>query len=745
MNGNRQPGGLVKMNRALASILCAFALFAAGPTSAAAPRADEPWSDYRIIMWQPHSTSGYRTLAKLGIDAAMVSWRGVGTANLPRALRPLDATGLDWYFENVATDFYASYHRFTQGKPVNWRFIEAKKRYRENPDDPTVFYREPGLSDPAWLARIRARMAEAVNASPRLALFYNLGDESGIADNGSYWDFDMAPDSLAAMRVWLKDQYATLDALNREWNTGFTDWDAVVPMTTNQAFARPGDNFAPWADFKAWMDVAFARAIRIGADAVHKANPHARAAIEGGQIPGWGGYDYAKLTGTVDVMEIYDYAQNVDVVRSLAPETVLLATSGGSGPAENHRRWGLLLRGGRGLILWDPNYQFIGEDGTGGPRAAASAEIFRKLKGGIGALVIGSERQTYPVAMLYSPASFRTQWMLDVRPTGAAWSERNTDSEYEDNNVRAARRGYWNAFVRLGIEPRFVTDEQIADGILERRGDKVLMLPHAIALSDKAADAVRRFAEAGGRVVADVVPGAFDAHSKRRDRPALADLFAASATGTATLLPVKGRDEADLAATLSPVLAKAGIAPAVTVEGGDGKRPADVETYSFRNGAATVVALWRKVPKDAETLPAEHMTLAFPAGSYVTDLMAGSPPRRADRVAVALGSEAPALFAVSPRLLPELEVEVPATLARGATGTIHVSRASTIAALRPIHVEMTDPAGEPVPPLSGNLRLTGPTAAQDFTMHPDAPAGTWRMRVTDLVAGTVRDFSLAVE
>ena len=35
----------------------------------------------------------------------------------------------------------------------------------------------------------------------------------------------------------------------------------VVPMTTGEAMTRSDENFSAWADFKEWMDVAFAGAL----------------------------------------------------------------------------------------------------------------------------------------------------------------------------------------------------------------------------------------------------------------------------------------------------------------------------------------------------------------------------------------------------------------------------------------------------------------------------------------------------
>src|SRR5207244_3595394 len=94
---------------------------------------------------------------------------------------------------------------------------------------------------------------------------------------------------------------------------------------------RTDQNFSAWADFKEWMDVAFARAVKIGSEAVHAADPEALSAIEGAQIPGWGGYDYSRLATAVDAMELYDNGGNIEMVRAFNPKVVRLTTFSGGG------------------------------------------------------------------------------------------------------------------------------------------------------------------------------------------------------------------------------------------------------------------------------------------------------------------------------------------------------------------------------------------------------------------------------
>jgi len=222
-------------------------------SSIARPR-DQDWSDYQIIIWQPQTLARLAGLARLGVTAGKIFGERDGRldpAKIPQEVAPFLALHRRWYIENIATDFYSAYHRWQPDHPVNWSFEEAKRLHRQEPANLASFIRTPSLSDPAWLRRITLRLWQHARAyAPYRPLYYNLGDETGIADLAAAWDFDFAPSSLAAMRVWLKQTYGTLAALNREWRTRFADWDAVMPMTTDAALKQPDQNFAAWADFK---------------------------------------------------------------------------------------------------------------------------------------------------------------------------------------------------------------------------------------------------------------------------------------------------------------------------------------------------------------------------------------------------------------------------------------------------------------------------------------------------------------
>jgi hypothetical protein len=690
-------------------------------------------------MWQPQNVAQYTALKQIGVDTGMAIWRDDGTKDFAEVVAPFREAGIGWYAENIATDFYSAYHRWTPGKVAHWRFDEVKQRYWKKPQDTSVFIREPSLSDPVRLARIRDRLSRVVRAATTYrALYYSLGDEPGIADLAAYWDFDLSAPSIAAMRNWLKEQYGTLDALNRQWGTRFGRWDLVVPMTMQEAVTRSDENFSAWADFKAWMDVAFARAIQAGTDAVHEADPNARSGIEGGQIPGWGGYDYTLLPPTVDVMELYDYGENIDIVRSLSPDTILLSTLFVAGPDAEHRVWRTLLRGSRGLILWDPKHEFAGPDGSLGPRAQSLANAFRKIRGGLGALVIASQPHIDPIAILYSPASFRTQWMIDNKPLGEVWSRRDAEAEYQDNAVRRGRRTFSATIAKLGRQHAFLSPEMLVDGTLSKQRYRVLVLPHTIALSAAEADAIRQFVSGGGTVVADTTPGVFDEHSRRLKYSPLADLFppnqGALNYGQGRAIRIAGdAEQRSIVDTLTDVLAEADIKQLFPLTLPDGRPPQDVATYVFRNGATTIVALQRNWAKTA-LATSEAVTLTLPPGSFVTDLMAEKPLGQKDSLEVVLGAVEPAMFAVSPASHSPPEIYVATGLRLGDSTTIHISRTASDTEVRPLHVEIFSPSAGAIPKHFGNVLLTGDAAEWPLTLRPEDQAGTWRIRVTDILA-----------
>lgn len=713
------------------------ATFTAGGKPSAPVRASfiarppqSPWSDYEIVMWQSHDAPEYQALGRLGISGAKLYAKSgnIDSADTASIL----AGGMRFYLENLATDFYAPYHMASSTA----LFDAAQKQYAQNPTGTATFMRAPSLSDPAWLTTVRTRLTNTVKSmGVYRPFFYNLGDETGIGNLAAAWDFDLSPASLAGMRTWLATQYPSLDALNAEWGTKFAKWDQVVPLLTTDALKRTDDNFAGWGDFKAWMDIAYARAIRAGTDALHAADPNATAAIEGGQIPGWGGYNYGILPHTVDLMEIYNEGNNIEIARSINPKLIVLTTSFAGDRAEVHRLWREILLGARGHIIWDDKNDFL----KASDRARIMAAAYPELRGGVPAQLIASQPHHDPIAILYSQASFRTRWLLDRRADGKPWYLRRAETEYEtDNAWRASMRRIAADLGHLALQPNYVASEMLEAGQLPE-GLKVLILPQSIALSAKEADAIARFIRSGGTVLADGEPGLFDQHSRRQQAGML------TAVADRILRPAALQGDApppERLPALKSILQQAGVTLPITLTHPDGSPVTDVTAHLFHNGDVTLIGLQRDLGCDKSPLP---VTIDLGQTLNATDIRGAAAAGQGARISVTLDPFLPTILATSAAPLPALSVSMPQTTHPGDLIDIALTQAgATQAAATIVQIVVADPAGHVVPHYGRNLALTEGRATYQLPLAANDPKGRWTVTIRDILSGTVTERALTL-
>jgi hypothetical protein len=713
---------------------------------------DRRWDDYMIMMWQPHSAAQFATLMTLGINGGQYS----GRAKTPPEF--LLKNDLRWYAENIATDFYSEYHRYRAHRIQNLSFLEAKDLYRKDPGSKEAFKRHPSLSDPDELKRVHDRLVEAARTwSPYRPVFYDLGDESGIADLAAFWDFDFSDYSLTGMRAWLRERYGTLAALNRQWGTSFANWDAVMPDTTREAMRKPGDNFSAWADHKEWMDIAFARAVKMGVDAIRSVDPDAYVGIAGAQMPGWGGYDYARLSRAVTAIEPYDIGNNIEILRSLNPGVALITTAFARGPWEKHRIWYELLHGARGNIVWDEKSEFVAPDGTIGERGREVAPYYNEIRNGLGALLMNSTRLSGPVAIHYSQASMRTEWMLARRPQGDGWIDRSSATERQDSEFLRVRESYCRLIEDLGLQYDFVAYDQVEAGVLTQRGYRALILPRSSALSEAEARAMQEFVRQGGLLIADGEPGTFDEHSRRLGSSQLAGQFTRLDALAYHQQRLTGNEGATGQA-MRVLLEGAGIRPEFAVLDESNQPVTGVETHTFRNGGVFIVGLLSNPQLRVDELgPPEFRSnarfekprdvrLRLPAPLEAYDLRTAKPLGQKMELALRLDPYEPILIAFSPRPLPQIRADAPKRMARGAIGRVGIRfEQSSPAQTHIFHVTVLNPSGQLMSHYSGNLKSSSAgTAEISLPLACDDATGQWIVRVRDLLSGQEREVGVEV-
>lgn len=405
-------------------------------------------------------------------------------------------------------------------------YLTKKELFRRT-GDTRFLVRKPSLDDPDVLARI----AGIARASARSRAVYNMdyyfvGDEGSLTSYSDAFDFCWGPHTLAGFRKWLQQQYGTLDALNAEWGSAFKDWGAVLPSTTNEA--RRTRNFAPWADHRTYMETSFANAYKVVRDAVREGDPDGHIALSGTQVTGpYNGCDWYRLDKVIDHFLSYGGGNQWELHRSFAKPGSLVGFwtgYGSSGAGVRHQIWTAALTGVlHPNLFW--SYSVVNPDLTLSRSGRDMGAVFRALRfEGIGRLLMEADRLGDGVALHYSMPSVHAAGILGLH-------ERSDDDETRERTSRfpADRDGWVKVITDLGLSPDFLSSEQLEAGTLDSSPPRVLVLPLSLAVSQKEATALERFAAAGGVVIADAAAGLFDQHVAWRPGGMLAKLLGISA------------------------------------------------------------------------------------------------------------------------------------------------------------------------------------------------------------------------
>lgn len=335
---------------------------------------------------------------------------------------------------------------------------------------------------------------------------YSLGDET--TTKGCC----LSPHCLAAYRRYLKEQYATIQALNKSWGTNFASFDQVTlskPDDNYEKSAFQQGNYARWYDRMAFSLYNYLQLnARFGAK-YKEMDPQALTGFEGA---GRFGDDYEAIVQTNGFYNPYPSIMD-EVLRSVAPKAYISGNwIGYQRTAEPLLYWyWRIIMNGRPCVFWwrwDGIGRWHGYIAPDFEPYAATADLTQDtaiVRAGLGDLLIHADREDDGIAILYSVACAQADRLPDSSKYGG---------------VRAAHEAWVKYTKAAGFGFRYITDRQVEAGVL-RKGIKVLILPFARAISDTMAREIEAFVNAGGTVIADIRPGDFTGHLAHRQALAL--------------------------------------------------------------------------------------------------------------------------------------------------------------------------------------------------------------------------------
>ena len=381
----------------------------------------------------------------------------------------------------------------------------AKRVLYKRTHDKKLLVRIPSFSDPAFLSKLRETVTKSAHDKAHYGLdYYFVGNEGSLTSYGDPYDFSWDEYTLASFREWLKTQYASLDALNREWKTDYKGWDSVVPYTTEEA--QQTGSIAPWADHRTFMEIVFAGAYQTVRDAVVKGDTEGHIAVSGTQATNaYNGCDWYRLDRVIDDFLSYNGGNQWDLHRSFAKPGAMIGfwTGYGShGLGVQNAIWNAAIHDVLyPQIFWLPS--FLNPDFTHSMSARDMGEAFRELRyQGVGKLLMESERLQDGIAIHYSmPSVHAAVQLLHPRKEGE-----------ETHSFDGDRDGWVRVVNDLCMQFDFVAYSQVEKGALASGKYRVLILPLSAALSPKEVTEIQAFADRGGIVIADAAAGVMDDH-----------------------------------------------------------------------------------------------------------------------------------------------------------------------------------------------------------------------------------------
>jgi hypothetical protein len=629
------------------------------------------WSDYEVMMpwygpksYQPWISTLDEQFRRIGITTLADPERNfkyMVSAHLP-------GFGIYWYRRDD--------------------YLKRKADFAATKDT-KYLRRDVTLESPDFEMGIHRQIDKALRpvAAVRPMCSY-LADESSLTFYEDAFDVDWAPESLAGFRRWLESQYHDLESLNEEWGTAFRDWNAVMPMTTEQA-QRHG-NYAPWADHRAYMEQEFVSAFAKAAQLVHQVDPGGRASISGTQVPTpHNGCNWYAIDQQVDYIQPYSDGDQDAMHHLFRPGLTITGFTGYglTGSEAQYQQWQRLFYGHSGAsIFW--HYTLLNPDLTMSEQGKGLAEAFGRIQSGIGRVFLNSRVHEDGVAIHYSMASLRGAWITDGKIASGLGSADKTSQNFAELERR--RHAWVQQLEKDGVQFRFLATPQIESGILDHY--RVLILPYSISISDKEAQEIERFMARGGTVYADDQAGRMDSHCRWRKEP----LWSAE---------VKG-------------MIRSG--PRNVGVGRDFGGPFLVTVRDF--GESTLIGMLPEHETKVKTPISGPATYDLLSGGLAGDHVTSTPDK-------------PVLLINRKSRIAKLTIDLSLQITLNDIAQRPVD-------LSVVHVDVFDSQGQTIRFYSRNLTVRNGTARMEIPFALNDARGVWHVRVRDVISGLVAETSI---
>jgi hypothetical protein len=299
---------------------------------------------------------------------------------------------------------------------------------------------------------------------------------------------------------------------------------------------------------------------------------------------------------------------------------------------------------------------------------------------------------------------------------------------------------------------------------------KVLILPCSRALSNQEVQAISRFVQQGGRLVADLPLGEWDEQGRRRSCGALDEVLGIAYTkmengkwktgirsnfqfpisnlhtwgqGQGVLLnmdpgQISPTDRSAWRTVLRTVFGQMGATPRIR-----GSKTGPGEVLPWRDGAAWYLGLLRPVGAGLRASPSEW-TVEWDRPRQVYEVRSGQYVGLHQRLTVQMDPGQVHVYALLPGPV-KVSLTAAERVSMGERVRVQVKVEANWAGKHVLHLEVKDPTGRPVPHYAQNILVTGNRAETVLPLAWNELPGGWTLRVRDVATGASASQKLEVE
>jgi hypothetical protein len=432
----------------------------------------------------------------------------------------------------------------------------------------------------AWMGcppeKIREFTRMLRNFSPVL---YEMQDEPELQFTPAVEARWTAPVDMARFHNSLQTTYTSLDALNADWGTAYTEWSAVQRPLWHEVYTS--DSWAPWFASRRDLDRKMTDTFAGNAAQIQAEDPGAHCSINPRAVDTLAGTDVAALGRALGGLSLYTFftarapmgyleygAQWCDILQSYIGYTW---PSNPNLPQMRREAWTATRLGVNHLGWFAPSvdeapphgrYGYLEGDLIPNAKGEAIAEINRLLLSGPGDLAVNTDPLRegifiyYPRTAIYTTTLAHLQRQLDGNPA------------LDPKTLKGL--GPWTeqlpcAFVpllqALGYQYEIGDEMDLTRERLQRT--RVVLLSHVVCLGERELALLAEFERNGGVVIAEAGTARRDADGRlyAQTPPAFRELFGLTRS-TPNRSPIIGKDTVEFAGAdvVSGVPATLGLA-----------------------------------------------------------------------------------------------------------------------------------------------------------------------------------------